>query len=92
MSELANILQTVNIPPLVIQLGVKELEKREARMAVVRYCHRNDISIPRRKRPIFVFPSTDYWRANLTYAIFSEVGRMKPVLNRINKIILFWDI
>ena len=30
MSELANILQTVNIPQLVIQLGVRELGKRES--------------------------------------------------------------
>jgi len=92
MKDTINALQITAVPLLVIPRGTERIEGRQARLEIVKYCRKNKNDIPICKRPDFVYPTSDYWRANLTYAMFWSARITNPALNRINKISLLWDL
>jgi len=91
MKDVVNAFQVAVVSVMVIPLGTERSKGCKARLEIVRYCRKNKIAIPTRKRPDFVYPTSDYWRTNLTYAIFRNARITNPALNRINKISLLWD-
>jgi len=92
MKDVVNALQITAVPLLVIPLGTEGIEGRNARLEIAKYCRKNQIEIPTCKRPDFVYPTSDYWRATLTCAIFWNARTRKSSINRINKISLLWDL
>jgi len=92
MKDVVNVLQVAAVSLMVIPLGAERVEGRKARLEIVKYCRKNNIGIPTRKKPAFVYPTSDYWRANSTYTIFWNARITNPALNRISKISLLWDL
>jgi len=92
MKDVVNALQVAAVSLMVIPLGTERLKGLKARLEIVKYCRKNKIAIPTRKQPDLVCPTSDYWCANLTYAIFWNARITNPALNRVNKISLLWDL
>jgi len=56
MKDVVNALQVAAVSLMVIPLGTERLTGRKARLENVRYCRKNNIAIPTRKKFDFCLP------------------------------------